>query len=106
MFHEIFTTATNFDATESHAFASRHPKSFYLPMVPMRDNQLIIWPVAGSTVHSYAFEIICSKDTKFRKVVVAQLVERPLLIPEVRGSNPVIGKNLFVSNICLLSTVD
>ena len=28
-------------------------------------------------------------------VVVAQLVERLLPIPEVRGSNPVIGKNLF-----------
>ena len=29
-------------------------------------------------------------------VVVAQLVERSLPIPEVRGSNPVIGKNLFI----------
>ena len=29
-------------------------------------------------------------------VVVAQLVERLLLIPEVCGSNPVIGKNLFI----------
>ena len=38
-------------------------------------------------------------------VVVAQLVERLLPIPEVRGSNPVIGKNLFILNICLLSTV-
>ena len=27
---------------------------------------------------------------------VAQLVERLLPIPEVRGSNPVIGKNLFI----------
>ena len=34
---------------------------------------------------------------------VAQLVERSLQIPEVRGSNPVIGKILL--NICLLSTV-
>ena len=38
-------------------------------------------------------------------VVVAQLVEQSLLIPEVRGSNPVIGKNLYIMNICLLSTV-
>ena len=37
------------------------------------------------------------------EVVVAQLVERLLPIPEVRSSNPVIGKNLL--NICLLSTV-
>ena len=27
---------------------------------------------------------------------LAQLVERTLLIPEVPGSNPVIGKNLFI----------
>ena len=40
-----------------------------------------------------------------REVVVAQLVERSLPIPEVRGSNPVIGKNLLISNICVLSTV-
>ena len=38
-------------------------------------------------------------------MVVAQLVERSLPIPEVRGLNPVIGKNLFILNICLLSTV-
>ena len=36
---------------------------------------------------------------------VAQLVERLLPIPEVRGLNPVIGKNLFILNICLLSPV-
>ena len=29
-------------------------------------------------------------------VVVAQLVERSLPIPEIRGSNPAIGKNLFI----------
>ena len=31
-----------------------------------------------------------------RAVVVAQLVERSLPKPEVRSSNPVIGKNLFI----------
>ena len=36
---------------------------------------------------------------------VAQLVELSLPIPEVRSLNPVIGKNLFKLNICLLSTV-
>ena len=45
------------------------------------------------------------KHCKVRAVVVAQLVERSLPIPKVRGSNPVIGKNLFILNICLLSTV-
>ena len=35
------------------------------------------------------------------EVVVAQLVEWSLLIPEVRGSTPVIGKILL--NICLLT---
>ena len=39
-------------------------------------------------------------------MVVAQLVEWSLPIPEVRGSNPVIRKiYLFLLNICLLSTV-
>ena len=32
----------------------------------------------------------------FRAVVVAQLVERSLPISEVRGSNPVIGKNEYI----------
>ena len=36
------------------------------------------------------------KKPSFGAVVVAQLVERSLPIPEVRGSNPVIGKNLFI----------
>ena len=40
------------------------------------------------------------------EVVVAQLVERSLPIPEVRGSNPVIGKKLLIlNNYCILSTV-
>ena len=38
-------------------------------------------------------------------MVVAQKVDRLLLIPEVRGLNPVIGKYLLILNICLLSTV-
>ena len=41
-------------------------------------------------------------STKVRAVVVAQLVERSLLIPEVCGLNPVIGKiyieHLFTDN--------
>ena len=32
----------------------------------------------------------------YRALVVAQLVEWSLPIPEVRNSNPVIGKNLFI----------
>ena len=37
---------------------------------------------------------------------VAQLVERSLLLPEVCGSNPVIGK-IYIEHLftCLLSTV-
>ena len=42
----------------------------------------------------------------FGAAVVVQLVERLLPIPEVRDSNPVIGKNLFIYwTICSLSTV-
>ena len=36
---------------------------------------------------------------------VAQLVEQSLLIPEIRGSHPLIGKNLYILKICFLSTV-
>ena len=54
-----------------------------------------------------AFGVPFRWHTKMPKweVVVAQLVERSLPIPEVRGSNPVIGKNLLILNICILSTV-
>ena len=36
------------------------------------------------------------KSSRVKVVVVAQLVERSLLIPEVHGLNPVIGKNLYI----------
>ena len=44
------------------------------------------------------------KDFKLGAVVVAQLAEQSLPIPEVRGLNPVNGKNIIILNICLLST--
>ena len=49
--------------------------------------------------------IIIKKVLKWL-VVVAQLVERSLPIPKVRGSNPVIGK-IYVEHLftCLLLTV-
>ena len=37
--------------------------------------------------------LISTNPPKSRAVGVAQLVERSLPIPELRGSNPVIGKN-------------
>ena len=43
-----------------------------------------------------SFESARKKENQIVAVVVAQLVERSLPIPEVRGSNPVIGKNLFI----------
>ena len=46
----------------------------------------------------------CNKDGS-GSGCVAQLVEQLLPIPEVRGSNPVIGNKLFKLNICLLPTV-
>ena len=40
------------------------------------------------------------------EVVVAQLVERSLPIPEVRGSNPVIGKNyLYIEHLFTVNCV-
>ena len=50
--------------------------------------------------------IIAKKICHRREVVVAQLVERSLPIPEVYGSDPVIGKILLIlNNYCILSTV-
>ena len=63
-------------------------------------------------IRNYNYRVICrqflvskTKQNKDGAVVVAQLVERSLPIPEVRGSNPVISKNLLILNICILSTV-
>ena len=46
---------------------------------------------------------IASKMLLGWAVVVAQLVERLLLIPEVRSSNPVIGKNYIEHLLSTLS---
>ena len=59
------------------------------------------------THHNYSNQLKRTQCKKVRlnnwAVVVAQLVERSPPTPEIRGSNPVIGK--LLSNICLLSTV-
>ena len=39
------------------------------------------------------------------KKILWAVVKQSLSIPEVHGLNPVIGKNLFILNFCLLSTV-
>ena len=71
-------------------------------------------PVKAKTIKvlfsSYiVFALVCALDITLKQlkcysifdgnhvwaVVVAQLVEQSLPIPEVRGSNPVIGKKLF-----------
>ena len=49
--------------------------------------------------------IASTNITNSGEVVVAQLIERSLPIPEVRGSNAVIGKILFI-NIEQLYTVN
>ena len=56
-------------------------------------------------VHSITYNYTKREWVRLWEVVVAQLVERSLPIPEVRNSNPVTSKNLFISIICLLSTV-
>ena len=50
------------------------------------------------TYYSYFLNILHSKHIKYGcgwAVVVAQLVERSLPKPEVRGLNPVISKNSY-----------
>ena len=39
-------------------------------------------------------------------VVVAQLIERALPIPEVCGSNPVIGKNLYIEHLFTVNCIE
>ena len=39
-------------------------------------------------------------------VVLAQLVERPLSIPEVSGSNPVIGKKLYIEHWFIFNCIE
>ena len=57
------------------------------------------------TGHNLKIYLETNNNVK-RAVVVAQLVEQSLPIPEARGSNPVIG-NIYVEHLftCLLSTV-
>ena len=40
-----------------------------------------------------------------REVVVAQLVEQPLLIPEVRGSDPVISK-IYIEQLFTINCIE
>ena len=58
----------------------------------------------SNNASGYIFIIHRGQTINFRAVVVAQLVERSLPIPEVCGSNPDIGI-LFILNICFLPTV-
>ena len=46
-----------------------------------------------------------NKESPFRALVVAQLVERPLPTAEIRGSNPVIGKFYLVSAVIKLQKI-
>ena len=64
-----------------------------------------VCPTGATTFGHTERDWSIDKQYQAWEVVVAQLVERSLPIPEVRGSNPVIGKNLLISNICILSTV-
>ena len=41
-----------------------------------------------------------------KAVVVAQSIMRPHSTPEVRGSNPVIGKLLYVEHLCTVYCIE
>ena len=61
-------------------------------------NNLLDWTV--NTGHTYLrrvrmLEFRKDKNNLYMGSGVAQLVERSLPIPEVRGSNPVIGKKIY-----------
>ena len=73
----------NFLAKQVNSISQCFPATIY-------SYQLSSWTILTITVFSGL-------------VVLAQLAELSLLIPEVRSSNPVIEK--YILNICLLSTV-
>ena len=59
----------------------------------------IYWPASNQiSLLSLASSLSLSNTLAFRAVVVAQLVEQSLPIPEVCGSNPAISKK-FILNI-------
>ena len=60
-------------------------------MGSVRPDWAIYW-----TLGKFLKPLVTILTQTFRAVVVAQLVEQSLPIPEVRGSYPVIGKNLFI----------
>ena len=51
-------------------------------------------------------ELFSKRRSYSRAVVVAQLVEWLLPIPEVRGSNPVIGKNLYIEQLFTVNCIE
>ena len=65
----------------------------------MRSRSLFFDCDSCSVHTTYELPLVFEAESKTNMnewaVVVAQLVERSLQIPEVRGSNPVIGKNLY-----------
>ena len=62
-------------------------------------------PVGGQFIKTYTSNFCYFSNSARSAVVVAQLVERLLPKSEVCGLNPVIGKLLYQTFICLLSTV-
>ena len=71
-------------------------------------NVLLNYFLRIMTPSKCSFILYCDLHLKIwdrREVVVAQLVERWLPIPEVRGSIPVTCKKILTLNICILSTV-
>ena len=66
--------------------------------------QLLDYKIETKSRYYIMLMLITGLQTSFSCRVVAQLVERSLSTPEVRGSNPVIGKKNYIEHCCL-STV-
>ena len=86
---------------------------FLLHYIRLKLNKVFNWSCSFWSVPQFLQKIRLAVVLKLPKeirrqigaVVVAQLVERSLPTPEVRGLIPVIGKLLYWTFICLLSNV-
>ena len=92
---KLYKYTTNWKSTDNYS------KCFAMSVVNSRSQfpRIVIFKVFKRSI-DVSYQplqwLCCYKHFLNRAMVVAQLVVRSLPIPEVRGPNPVIGKNLHI----------
>ena len=104
-----------------HSPVDSSAPSILPPQVRVPSTPSMLFSIYKVQTVSFSIEFECEKNENKQKrsqdwaiflkkrnhcaVVVAQLVERSLPTPEVRCSNPVIGKNLFIEHLFTVNCV-